>query len=93
MFLHPNVDSWMANLIFGLQHISTHEMPNVCLFDLSSRSEEHNDWLTAGAKGKERVSGEGGERLIEQKAIIRLILHFWSGATLEIGIVRPASKR
>lgn len=93
MFPHLNVDSWMANLIFGLHHISSYEMPNVCLFDLSPHSEEHNDWLTAGAKGKERVSGEGGERPIERKAIIRLILHFWCGATLEIGIVRPASDR
>lgn len=74
-------------------HISSHEMPNVCLFDLSPRSEEYNDWLTAEAKGKERLSGEGGERLIEWKAIIRLILYFWWEATLEIGIARPGSDR
>lgn len=99
-FLHPNVDSWMANLIFGLHHISSHEMPNVCLFDLSPRSEEYNDWLTAGAKGKERVSGERAERLIERKAIIRLILHFlvgsasgnWNCATCQQPIGAPFSE-
>lgn len=45
----------MANLIFGFHHISPHEMSNVCLFDLSHCSEEYNDRLTGGAKGKESV--------------------------------------
>lgn len=55
-----NLDSWMANLIFVLHHISSHEMPNVCLFDLSPRFEEYNDWLTAEAKGKEECQDREG---------------------------------
>lgn len=54
-----------------LRHISLHEMPNVCLFDLSPPFQE--DWLTAEVKGvKESV--RKGRRVAEWKDIIRFCI-------------------
>lgn len=60
----------MAKLIFKLHHISSHEMSNVCLFDLSHCPDEHNDGLTGGAKGKRKCEERERRGRLSEKPLL-----------------------